>query len=85
VRYCLRSEAAGRSHIETIAAQGQLVVSPFHGVHFPSAQVLACDAARLILEGYAVVGALWYEVGILLTRGVEEVQLLPPVALALRL
>jgi hypothetical protein len=84
-RRCRRNQAARRAHVEAVADHGDVVVGLLDGVHLAAAHILAGNGARLVLEGDAVVVALRDEVGILLARGVEEVELLAPVALALRL
>jgi hypothetical protein len=82
---CGSSQAAWRAHVKGVAHDGDVVVGLVDGVHFPATHVLAGDEARLVLEGDAVVGAFGYEVGIPLARRVEEVELLAPIALPLRL
>lgn len=83
--YCLRDETSRWPHVEPVVADRQVAVWLLDGVHITPADVLAGNDARLVLEGDAVVGAFGYEVGMSLARGVEKVQLLPPIAFALRL
>jgi hypothetical protein len=87
-RLCCGRLTGWRRHVEGIAHEGHMVhvsVFPLDGVHLAAAHILGGNDARLVLEGDAVVGALGDEVGLLLARRVEEVELLAPVALALRL
>lgn len=62
-----------------------MCVDVFDRVHFAAAYIFASNNPRLVLEGDAVVVALGDQVGILFAGSVEEVELLAPVALALRL
>jgi hypothetical protein len=78
-------QAARRSHVEAVAHDGDVGIGVVVGVHLAAPHVLAGNEARLVLEGDAVVVALGDEVGLFLARRVEEVELLAPVALALRL
>lgn len=62
-----------------------MVVGVIKRVHLAAADILGGNSARLVLEGDAVVDALGDQVGIALAGCVEEVELLAPAALALRL
>lgn len=77
------TESARRAHIEAIASHGDVRFPLFRRVHLPSPNIFASYGPRFILECNLVVGAFGYEVGILFACGVEEVEFLAPIAVAL--
>lgn len=77
-------QGSGWSHVEATVAERQMYIQLFYRVHFPASNILGGNYSRLILEGYAVVVPLRYKVGIALACRVEEVELLAPIAVALR-
>jgi hypothetical protein len=79
-----RRETTWRAHIEAIDNR-YVVVWLLYGIHFPPTNIFACDDPRLVLKGNAVVGALGYDVGVSFASCVQEVELLAPTAVALRL
>lgn len=83
--WCWGSQATWGSHVEAIGDYWHLVLWLLHRVHLAPADIFARNDSGLVLERDAIVVALWYEICIALACGVEEVELLAPVALALRL
>ena len=73
------------AHVEAVVSHGQVGIHVLYRVHFSAAHILGCNGPRFVHEGYLIVYALGYYVCISLACGVEEVEFLAPVALALRL
>jgi hypothetical protein len=72
-----------RRHFNVV--HGQVSIQVLDWIHLFAAYILGGDSPRLVQEGDLVVYALGDQVCVLLARGVEEVEFLAPIALALRL
>lgn len=73
----------GWGHAKGIVGHGHVRLHFLNGIHFSAADVFGGDCARLVHEGDLVVDALGDQICISLAGGVEEVELLAPIAFSL--
>lgn len=78
------SRRSGRAHTKGVVAHGQVGFDIVDGIHFSTADVFRGDCARFVHEGHLVVDALGDQVCAALAGGVEEIELLAPIAFSLR-
>lgn len=75
----------GGAHAKGVVAHGQVRVHFLDGIHFSTTDVFRGNCAGFVHEGYLVVDALGNQVCAAFAGGVEKVEFLPPIAVALRL
>jgi hypothetical protein len=82
-----RYKTSRRPHGEAVASHRQvrLGLGLFHRIHLAPAHIFGRNDPRLVLESDLVLGALGDQVSVLLACCVQEIELLAPVAVSLRL